>query len=604
MSVGLQLLENILGILRLSRFARDMERVAVLDGFLQFCENPTSATAGFGIEENYAFIKSNLQKRYGLSNEAVEEIIIFLKESIKELVSVNSDIYFWRKEIIKVIKAKFIEEILGWYNSLYEGLTDNGKLKFVFLLRAFTITEEKKGGTYAIHLHLREIFTWYRCFFDKNERLQDFEFIDLAIKFGLGSILYYRSSRGNESAEFRPFTFLKILSEKFKDKTSVDERYIKDFFDHLSLSNVKIIEAVLQQDFPVVDARLYGQITQTKSLIVEASNSFWAISPFSSSFLHEFIASKKLELIRHWKEKIEFLLNSFVEATAPFAELRHFRRIEAAEFWQILFTGDPEKPSVTIIVFLAPYLFPLSSVKTIANELFITPCHLRLVFLLEETMPTIQEEFKHFIGKNLIFLFDKKEEAFYIYEKSTTLPNEQEFQIQNFLSKFIPLLCTQHQIKTLSRELREYIEILEYFHQFPNLIMLKIKIPQLERKLRVFVRAELKKMFGEQWQEQIKSSIESWKGIIRKLEETAKRREDKPENWDFLDGATLGDLAQIMNTHLKLDSVAKNLLEFILKQRNIIEHPIKEFKNDIDQQTYNRLNIALEYLSNVTTHQE
>jgi hypothetical protein len=88
------------------------------------------------------------------------------------------------------------------------------------------------------------------------------------------------------------------------------------------------------------------------------------------------------------------------------------------------------------------------------------------------------------------------------------------------------------------------------------------------------------------------------------LEETAKRREDKPENWDFLDGATLGDLAQIMNTHLKLDSVTKNLLEFILKQRNIIEHPIKEFKNDIDQRTYNRLNIALEYLSNVTTHQE
>jgi hypothetical protein len=40
MSVGLQLLENILGVLRLSRFARDMERVVVLDGFLLFTVDP------------------------------------------------------------------------------------------------------------------------------------------------------------------------------------------------------------------------------------------------------------------------------------------------------------------------------------------------------------------------------------------------------------------------------------------------------------------------------------------------------------------------------------------------------------------------------------
>jgi len=40
----------------------EKERLAVVDVFLQFSQNPTSMSTGYGIEENYNFIGENLRK--------------------------------------------------------------------------------------------------------------------------------------------------------------------------------------------------------------------------------------------------------------------------------------------------------------------------------------------------------------------------------------------------------------------------------------------------------------------------------------------------------------------------------------------------------------
>ena len=63
-----------------SKFAIDLEKLAVLDAFVQFAQNPTSMTAGYGIEENYPLIKRNLSERYSLGKITLETIISFMKK--------------------------------------------------------------------------------------------------------------------------------------------------------------------------------------------------------------------------------------------------------------------------------------------------------------------------------------------------------------------------------------------------------------------------------------------------------------------------------------------------------------------------------------------
>jgi hypothetical protein len=39
----------------------------MLDAFWQWASNPTSASAGYALQQNYDYIKSNLRHRYGLT---------------------------------------------------------------------------------------------------------------------------------------------------------------------------------------------------------------------------------------------------------------------------------------------------------------------------------------------------------------------------------------------------------------------------------------------------------------------------------------------------------------------------------------------------------
>ena len=64
-----------------TKFAINMEKLAALDAFLQFAQNPTSMSAGYGIKESYSLIEWNLSERYGLGKIALEAIISFFSFS-------------------------------------------------------------------------------------------------------------------------------------------------------------------------------------------------------------------------------------------------------------------------------------------------------------------------------------------------------------------------------------------------------------------------------------------------------------------------------------------------------------------------------------------
>jgi len=251
------ILKEVLDTNRPSKFAEDLDKLAVVDAFTQFSQNPTSATAGFGVEQNYPFISQNLSKRYAFGRTRAETIVTFVKDSFERMKQTNYDVYFWREAIRDYIREKFMEEFHRWYDSLYKNLEEIEKRKFLFLLYALSVTSSTN-----------ELHKWFTCFFDKEETSPETELKDMAIKLGLGNILYYRSSGGYEESQFILYSFLDQLSKRFEKETFVEDRCIEEFFESLTLDNMKLLEKCLKETVPVVECRL-GRVTQTATYYID-----------------------------------------------------------------------------------------------------------------------------------------------------------------------------------------------------------------------------------------------------------------------------------------------------------------------------------------------
>jgi hypothetical protein len=584
-----QILQDVLDTGLSFKFTDDIDKLAVIDAFLQFSQNPTSATAGYGVEQNYSFISQNLSKRYNLGKTRAETIVTFIRDSFEKMRQVNYDVYFWRDAIRDYIREKYIEEFLQWYNSLYKNLNEVEKPKFLFLLYGMP----KITSTNELH-------KWFMCFFDKEEKTSEAELKDLAIKLGLGNILYYRSTGGYEESEFVRYPFLDQLGKRFEKETLVEDDRIKGFFESLTLDNMKLLEKCLKETVPVLECRL-GRVTQTATFILETSKSYFAASPFSMGRLGELIKSRKLELTKVWKEKFDNVLNSFVKEVYPFAELRHVFDLEGAHCWDIKYTDSPEREPINVVILLSPYVFQVSRYHNILDEMKSkTTSILNLIFLIEETLPTVTEGFRYVSQKNLIFLFNEREKKFYAIERSTKLPEDKILLIDSFLSRFLPSLEKELQIsRTWPKDLGEYIENLKYFNRFQRLTTLRNRMLRMEPKLRNTIRVKLQSKFGEQWQEKVREKLPE---KVKKLEQVTKERPDKEEIKDFLDGATLGELTEIMRTFLDdldIDKNATNFLNIITQNRKALEHPLKNIENDIDEKSYKTIKIALDYIDEV-----
>jgi len=572
-----------------AKFTQDLVRLAALDAFVQFAQNPTSVSAGYGIEENYPLIGKNLAKRYELERIVVDAILNFLKESFNRMEEVNYDVYFWRDAIQDYIKSKHINEFLEWYDSFYKGLSEEEKTKFLFLLEALAHTSDIKG-----------IHRWFICFFDKEGSFSEGELIDALLRFGMSNILYYRSARGYFENQFVPSLFLSNLCERFKREIRVEKKQVEEFFNDLSLSDIKLLEKCIREPVPVLESRI-GKISKTSRLILETSKSYFAISPFAVDEFKELIKVRKLELTRDWKKKFDEILSSFIEKVYPCAELKNIFEIEGAYCWEIRYTDAPDGEPISVGILLSPYIFTLSSYSTILDEMKrVISSQLNLVFLIRETLPVITECFRYVSERNIIFLLDEKGEKFYVIEKSGKLSEESALQVESFLSRFLPVAENSIQIsKTWPSYLKDYIENLRYFNKFPRLVTIRNRLPTVELKMRRNIRDKLKKNFGDQWKEKVKEKLEN---KVKELEGVIGRRPDKEEIKDFLDGATLGDLVDITRTFSEAIGVNKSAMEhlnIITRYRKVLEHPLKDQEADLEEKTYNMLQIALDFIEKV-----
>lgn len=132
--------------------------------------------------------------------------------------------------------------------------------------------------------------------------------------------------------------------------------------------------------------------------------------------------------------------------------------------------------------------------------------------------------------------------------------------------------------------------------RFPRLATLRNEIPDLEPLLRKFIRRKLAIEFGENWINKIREKFSS---NFPKWEKRAINRRGK----DILDGMQFGDLLNIINSFPQLrkhfpDAQQANLaLTVIQAERPFLIHPLEEeFKEDISEEKFNKINLAIQTL--------
>ena len=430
--------------------------------------------------------------------------------------------------------------------------------------------------------------------------MTDDEIRSILIRLGLGNTLYYQSSRGYVQYQFVPSLFLDDLREKFKDKIPVGKRQVEEFFSKLNLGDVRLLELCIKGSIPVLENRV-GRVTRTSRLIVEASRSYFAISPFTFDKLKELIREQKLSLTRQWKKVFDEMLNSFEKENYPYAEIKAVFEEEGAYCWEIRYVESPDKEPINICVLLAPYIFKITPYSTILDE---TRRHLssrlNLIFLIRETLPSIADTFRYVNEKNLIFILNEEGKKFHVIERSSELQENEELLVNEFLSRFLPVIEKKVGIsRTWPSHLKDYLENLKYLNRFPRLVSLRNSIPGIELKLREHIRGKLEKVFGQRWVEEVRKRLPK---DVERLKKIVEKRPDREEVKDFLDGATLGELIKILRTlskELNVDKSGLEHLNLITQYRKLFEHPIKDRESDIDEETYNKLRIALEYVREV-----
>src|SRR5208283_5212879 len=88
--------------LTLKQYANDE---IMINAFMQWALNPTSMSAGYGVNKNYEDIERNLSRIYYLSKIDAARNVQTLKEEIAKLVQ-NHEIYAIRNAIEKTLEGE------------------------------------------------------------------------------------------------------------------------------------------------------------------------------------------------------------------------------------------------------------------------------------------------------------------------------------------------------------------------------------------------------------------------------------------------------------------------------------------------------------------
>jgi len=195
--------------------------IIMLDGLLQWALNPTSMSAGYGIEENYPYIERNLKTTHELTSIEAKNIIEILKADCDKLIELSQD-----KDDIGNFQKLIIEELSNY--------------QYIKLFKDFFLKRKKKSSIKVINfLNIYKncplknypcLNVQYNAIYRKELPEEDL------IHLGILKPLYWISSGSSGDKEIIPkfIPFLDNIMANLKlKKWRPDKPNVKEFLSNL-----------------------------------------------------------------------------------------------------------------------------------------------------------------------------------------------------------------------------------------------------------------------------------------------------------------------------------------------------------------------------------
>jgi len=584
---------------KLSKFKTFDEKVALIDAFLQFSQNPTSATAGFAIEENIERIKGNLEKRFKISQKAIENIVNILRHFATKARGIDPDFYSWFSEIKRYLEEAYLKDLLAWREKLYEGLDHKRKEYFMFLLHALL-----KKDKYL------QTIDWFKEYFDPN--MSSIEIESMLIEYGLADLLFFRHSHHKyEMEELRPFAFLQELSSLETFKNPLTEKDVEALLFQLTILELKYLEKALKKTgHPTIyfgGEGISGLLVKLENKIMYSINkrrNKLSLSPFIIDMLEHKIVKLKKEMTKSITEKLIRVLNNLVlrsqGITMGAITWQYVFDYEGAHGFLVKYSLDPRELPLEVGVAIIPYVFYISHQETISHyieEKLRTPY--KIVFVEKEPIITLIRDLSGLRGITTVFL--KEKDGYVLMQIGTTTwlrsPHKEWYSI--LLGKFLDELKKQG-IRVLTKP-----QLPELVLKYPRLAETQLRFSFLEAELREAIRSKMRNKHGENWINVLSKKLPQDTLKMMKARFERKRKRSKGEVKDILDGADLADLCRIIEILLKdkeegveilKEKKDLDLLKILKKYRDDIVHLAKKPEKDLNEKTYEMLIKSIEHI--------
>jgi len=323
---------------RFEELAKKHEKdLAVLDALSQWASNPTSASAGYALEENIPYIRANLESRYG-SKES-ERAITCLKTEMDSL--------------IEEFRRNYIYQLQKGIGEILIGSTGN-KLRTAILRRFKKLSPDKRKiiAIFASEfLRKGHFFMWSENDYFAEEfkalccassvNVESLNPFSTLVACGVANKLLWVTTKGNRHEPFVVPDFAKPILGKMLDEALAEaaisdvRRYVEQLVETKMFEQLRLLDELLHHNF-VGDGSILNAWTKDLYKAVSARGivgkyrTLVAISPLAASQLASALTDVKLRLASELKSKVHQSLLTLRDECFPQVEV-----VETHEGWVV-----------------------------------------------------------------------------------------------------------------------------------------------------------------------------------------------------------------------------------------------------------------------------
>ncbi|MEM0287964.1 MAG: hypothetical protein QXG05_07345 [Nitrososphaerota archaeon] len=332
----------------------------VLDALLQWAENPTYMSAGYGIEANYYYIESNLAARYG--QETAKGVINILKrESEPLIVKSQNNIYQARNSIIEALEGSRILD-----EHFQKSLTKLAEPEKLVLATISTLNLSQESLYYAEHGSFAETDFGKKLVAYVNAigiEMPPGSLEPLLVKSGLVNKLLWISKNKNRYIKLVVPPYVTRITEEISRLTPPAPTYplsevISNLRSQQAYAELCVLDEIVQAGGALRERYDQRALPAWKG-IVGKHEGWIAVAPHLLQTLDGEIRKIKTELVEsvgHGLDRIMETLRSKYWPNAEFTKIR----TETDAYWRVEFGVGRPVVAVTVAPWLTPSLARLS----------------------------------------------------------------------------------------------------------------------------------------------------------------------------------------------------------------------------------------------------